>query len=151
MQGVLRTAIATVEATLPPMQEKVYGPGDAMDVYRDLSEIVSKAMDEVFIADPYADQEIFDLHLAKVGPVVKVRLLSKPPSSALKSLVAKFLARPSARFEARSSTAIHDRVIFIDGQECWVIGNWHWDKVNLLVNYRRGVDVLIGKFDGKMR
>jgi hypothetical protein len=122
MQGILRTAIATVEATLPPGQEKIYGPGDAMDLYRDLSEIVATAADEVFIADPYADQEIFDLYLAKLSPKTRIRLLTKPPSSALKTLVGKFLARPGAVIEARSSTTIHDRVIFIDCRECWVIG-----------------------------
>lgn len=122
MQGILRTTIAMMEAALPPTKEKVYGPGDAMDVYHDLSEIVATATDEVFIADPYADQEIFDLYLAKVGPGVKIRLLTKTPTSALKTLVTKFMARPGTLFKARSSTTIHDRVIFIDSRECWVIG-----------------------------
>ena len=47
------------------------------------------AMSEVFIADPYADQEIFNLYLAKVRPRVKIRLLTKMPSSALKMKVFK--------------------------------------------------------------
>lgn len=122
MQGILRTAIAKIEATIPPNQEKVYGPGDAIDVYRDLSQIVAAATNDIFIADPYADHEIFDLYLAKLDSDVKIRLLTKPPSSALKALAAKFSARSGARFEARSTSAIHDRVIFIDGRACWVIG-----------------------------
>jgi len=122
LQGILRTAITTIEATIPSKQEKVYGPGDAMDVYRDLSEIVSTATKEVFVADPYADQEIFDLYLSKINQGVKIRLLTKPPTGVLKTLVAKFLAKPGTLIEARSSTAIHDRVIFIDCIECWVIG-----------------------------
>lgn len=122
MQGILRTAIAKVEAAIPPSQGKVYGPGDAIDVYRDLSQIVATAASDVFIVDLYADQEIFDLYLAKVGGNVKTRLLTKPPSSALRTLAGKFSARPGAQFEARSTSAIHDRVIFIDGRDCWVIG-----------------------------
>ena len=51
-----------------------------------------------------------------------IRLLTKTPSNTLKTLVGKFLARPGATIEARSSNVIHDRVIFIDCKECWVIG-----------------------------
>ena len=61
-------------------------------------------------------------NLAKVGPGVSVRLLTSSPSDALRSLAAKFSARNSVQFEARSTSAIHDRVIFIDGRDCWVIG-----------------------------
>jgi hypothetical protein len=125
MQGILRTAVARVEAAIPPQQgsqEKIYGPGDAINVYRDLSEIVAAAKTSVFIADPYGDQEIFDLYLTKVAPGVRVRLLTKPPSPALRSLAGKYTAHPGEQFEARSTSAIHDRVIFIDDRDCWVMG-----------------------------
>ncbi len=111
MQGILRTAIAKLEAELGSRQEKVYGPGDAFELYRDLSQLVSAAKREVFVADPYADEEVFELYLTKVSPGVGVRLLTKPPSSALSAVAAKFAARPGVKFEARSTTAIHDRVL----------------------------------------
>jgi hypothetical protein len=75
MQGILRTAVASLEASLPPEQEKIYGPGDALDLYRDLSELVATAADEVFIVDPYADQEVFDLYLEKVTTKTRIRLI----------------------------------------------------------------------------
>ncbi len=61
MQGIFRTACARVEVAIPPKKEKIYGPGDAIDVYRDLSTIVAVATNSVFIADVYGDHEIFDL------------------------------------------------------------------------------------------
>jgi hypothetical protein len=122
MQGILRTSIAMIETKLPSNQGKIYAPGDAIDVYRDLSQIVLTARIDVFIADLYADQEIFDLYLEKIATGVKIRLLTKLPSSALKTLSTKFSTQLGPLFEARSTNAIHDRVIIIDGQDCWVIG-----------------------------
>ena len=122
MQGILRTAIIELETTVSAKKEKIYGPGDAMDVYHDLSDIVSVAKDQLFVADPYVDQELFDIYLAKVDRATTIRLLTKPPSSAMKKLATKFLARKDVKFEARCSTEIHDRVLFIDGRDCWVIG-----------------------------
>jgi hypothetical protein len=93
MQGILRTAIATLATELPPSDEKIYAPGDAFDVYRDLAELVAAATQEVFIADPYADQEIFDLYLSRLSIGVRVRLLTKQPSGGLKAVASKFAAR----------------------------------------------------------
>jgi hypothetical protein len=122
MQAVLRTAIAKLEAQAPTVRSKVYGPGDAFNLYQDLSQLISAAQSEIFIVDPYANEELFDLYLSKVKPGVKIRVLSISPPSGLKSLAAKFAARPGTNFEARHTSAIHDRVIMIDGRDCWVLG-----------------------------
>jgi hypothetical protein len=61
MQGYLRTAIARLELEMPQSQSKVYGPGEAYDVYRDLAEIMSNAKTEGFVIDPYANEEVFTL------------------------------------------------------------------------------------------
>jgi hypothetical protein len=122
MQGHLRTAIARLELEMPQPQSKVYGPGESYDVYRDLAEIMSKATKEAFIVDPYANEEVFTLYLEKIPGTVKTRLLTGTPSSALRAVKGKFGARPNIQVEARMSSEIHDRVIFIDGSECWVLG-----------------------------
>jgi hypothetical protein len=122
MQGYLRTAIARLELEMPQSQSKIYGPGEAYDVYRDLAEIMSRATKEAFVIDPYANEEVFMLYLEKIPATVKTRLLTGTPAPALKAVKEKFAARPNIRFEARMSSDIHDRVIFIDGAECWVLG-----------------------------
>ncbi len=101
---------------------RVYASGGAFDVYRDLRKVLSTARETVFVVEPYADQEIFELYLAKVGETISIRLLTRPPSDALRLVAAKFASRPGSRFEARGTKKVHDRVIIVDSAKCWVIG-----------------------------
>ncbi|HOB53854.1 MAG TPA: hypothetical protein PK176_15485 [Acidobacteriota bacterium] len=121
-QGVIRTAIVKLEQENPAQGEKIYGPGDAYDIYRDLSQILAEAKTDIFIVDPYADHEVFDLYFQKIGEGVRIRLLLRKLSENLRSLSEKIRAKPGVQFEVRSSDRIHDRVIFIDTHDCWVIG-----------------------------
>ena len=122
MQATLRTTITKLEAQAPRAPAKVYGPGDALDLYQDLSQVISAAGTEIFIVDPYANEELFSLYLSKVRTGVKIRVLTGSPSSAMRSLAAKFAARQGINFEARHTNQVHDRVIMIDGRDCWVLG-----------------------------
>jgi len=122
MLGLIKTAIARLELQVPQTSAKVYGPGDAYDLYRDIAEIVKAARSEVFVIDPYANEELFDLYFKKAHPSVRVRLLTSAPSNALRSIARKFKARKGVKFEARASNETHDRVVFIDGTDCWVLG-----------------------------
>ncbi len=125
MQHLLRSAIARLEiATAKPgnLKSKVYGPGEAYDVYRDLGQIMKEAKNEVFIIDPYANEEVFELYLEKILPGIKIRLLSGKPTQAIKSVAGKFKSRPGIIFEAKMTSDAHDRVIFVDSTDCWVLG-----------------------------
>ena len=135
MQGYLRTAIARLELETPQSQSKVYGPGEAYDVYRDLAEIMSNAKTETFVIDPYANEEVFTLYLDKIRGTVKMRLLTGTPSVGLKLVKTKFAARPNTQFEAKMSSEVHDRVIFIDCTECWVLGQSIKDAANKKPTY----------------
>jgi len=122
MQGVLRTAIAKLEAEADRPRERIYGPGDAFELYKDLSELVAAATGNLFIVDPYAGEEVFSLYLSKARAGVLIRLMTKEPSAALRSVAGKFGVRPGVQLECRSTSAVHDRVVFIDSRDCWVIG-----------------------------
>ena len=119
---ILRCTISMLEMSAFPREEKIYAQGDQYALYKDLKEIIGNSKSEVFIIDPYANEEIFDLYLEKVGSNVAIRFLTKDPSSALRSVISKFAAKPSINFEARNSHDIHDRVIFIDETDCWILG-----------------------------
>lgn len=119
---ILRQTISKLEISTPNKKEKIYAPGDQYELYKDLKKITSEAKSEVFIIDPYADEEIFELYFEKVKPKVVMRLLTKNPSQILKKVILKFAAKSSINFEARNSHHVHDRVIFIDNISCWVLG-----------------------------
>jgi hypothetical protein len=116
MQGLLRTAIARLELEAPSAQGKVYPPGSAYDVYRDLGTIIAAAKKDVFLIDPYADTEVFELYFERITPGITIRLLSRSPSFALKAVASKFSSKPGIQFEAKSTADAHDRVIFIDSR-----------------------------------
>lgn len=101
---------------------KVYAPGGAFDVYQDLVKIIAAAKQSLFLVDPYADEEVFDLYLPRLAPGVSIRLLTGYPSTPLKRVATKFAYRPGVRFEARATKAVHDRVIIVDSTDCWVLG-----------------------------
>lgn len=142
MQGLLRTAIARLELELPQQSGKLYAPGEAYDVYRDLSRIIAAAKQNVFLVDAYADEEVFDLYLAKLDTAVEIRLLTKPPSTALKLVAKKFGARPGIQFEARGTMGTHDRVLIIDSADCWVMGQSIKDAAAKKPTYLLPVDAV---------
>lgn len=94
MQGLLRTAIARLELESPSAEGKVYPPGGAYDVYRDLGTIIAAATKDVFLIDPYADAEVFELYFERIRPGITIRLLSRSPSFALKAVASKFASKP---------------------------------------------------------
>ena len=118
MQMFIRSAIAKLKTETQQVTTKVYGPGDAYDVYRDLGNIIAAAKNSVFVADSYTNEEVFELYLEKLKPAIHIRLLTGTPSAALKTVAAKFGKRPGVKFEARFTKEIHDRVIFVDGTDC---------------------------------
>jgi hypothetical protein len=123
MQAALRSAIVKLEYELPSEPGKVYAGGDAFELYRDLSQIISVAQREVFVIDPYASDEVFTLYFAKVTNTARSRLLTHPPTDALRAVARKFAAGDKrGPFEARHTTAVHDRVVVIDDRDCWVLG-----------------------------
>jgi hypothetical protein len=57
-----------------------------------------------------------------VPPQVVVRLLTFKYATTLSPALQKFISQKKMVVEVRSSQKIHDRVIFIDGRSCWVLG-----------------------------
>jgi len=100
---------------------RTYESGGAYDLYRDLATIIQDAKSGIFVIDPYADEEVFELYFAKCTKL-NIRLLCQSPSQALRAVARKFSANKTVRFEARISGEIHDRLIFVDGAKCWILG-----------------------------
>ena len=127
MRLMIRSTVETLEVELAGSAggERVYAGGEAYTVYKDLREIIGAATTSVFIVDAYADEEIFDLYLEKVSKGTQIRFLTSdknPRLNALRAVARKFGASPGIVFESRSSAEVHDRVIFIDNTDCWVLG-----------------------------
>jgi hypothetical protein len=117
---LLQSLVAEIELFSPEVEIKgSYEPGEEYAVYRDLSTIVADAVKEVLIVDAYLDETIFNLYVDKIIPSVKVRILSNKIGSNVEAVARMFASGRS--LELSSSTAIHDRLLFVDDRG-WVIG-----------------------------
>jgi hypothetical protein len=118
--ALLKSSLAELELMLPESEiAGAYEPGDEYRFYRDLKAIVGFAATELFVIDNYLDTQLFDVYMENVNPSGAVRVLTNQVGDALRLVAEKFAKR--GKFELRSSTDVHDRVVFADGR-CWVVG-----------------------------
>jgi hypothetical protein len=120
--GILHRAIADLEIKVPELPAQAYGPGAVYDFLKNLRELLGSATAELFIVDPYLDDQVFDGYLSTVPNQLRVRLLVDLYASSVKAGLEKFVAQSKMNVEVRTSKGIHDRVVFVDGRSCWVLG-----------------------------
>jgi hypothetical protein len=120
--GILNRAVADLELQLPASPAQAFGPGAVYDFFKALNSVVASAQSSLLIVDPYMDDTIFDAYLSAVPKTVAIRLLVEGYSVKVKPAAQRFAAQSGSLIEARRSPAFHDRVIFIDASECWVLG-----------------------------
>jgi len=120
--GVLHRAVADLELQLPADSGQAFGPGAVYDFFKALNDTLSSAQKSLLIADPYMDNTIFDTYLSSVPKGVGVRLLVGKYTAKVKPATEKFIVQYGAVLEVRCSNAFHDRLLFVDGHICWVIG-----------------------------
>ena len=118
----IHEAIASLESTLPVDAGQVFGPGAVYDFFRALNELVASATNSVFIVDPYMDSVIFDGYLSNLDSPITARLLVSRHTESVRVAATAFRNQRGVDVSVRRSPTIHDRVIFIDSAQCWVLG-----------------------------
>jgi hypothetical protein len=101
---------------------QVYQAGKEYDFFTDLKGIIADAKEEILIVDAYFDGAAFDAYLGTVDRGLSIRIICGNYASDVASYVKKFTAQTGASVEIRKTKSIHDRVIFLDGSDCWVVG-----------------------------
>lgn len=120
--GALHRAVADLELRVPASPAQAFGPGAVYDFFKALNAVISSAQSSLFIVDPYMDDTVFDAYLSAVPKAVAIRLLVENYSAKVKPAADRFAAQQGNPIETRRSKAFHDRVIFVDSGECWVLG-----------------------------
>jgi hypothetical protein len=117
---LLRGLIDELKLLMPEEKIKgVYEPGDEYGFYRDLSDLIAKAENDILIVDAYVDENIFDLYASKVSPGVTLRILTRKVGSNFDP-IAKMYAK-SKPLSVKITSDIHDRQVFIDHRG-WIVG-----------------------------
>ena len=120
--GILHRAIADLELSTPDKTKVVFAAGEVYDFFRELNNVIESADKTIFIVDPYLDPEVFDQYLTSRKPEVTVRLLLSKNSSSVKPAAEKYIEQHGDVIEIKKSKKTHDRVIFVDDQVCWEVG-----------------------------
>ena len=115
-------AITSIEDALPRASGQAFGPGAAYDFFKALRALVGTAEVSLFVVDPYMDADIFDGYLSALFRAKHVRLLLTKNAENILVAADRFALQNTCKIELRKSSAIHDRVIFVDGAQCWVLG-----------------------------
>lgn len=101
---------------------QVYGSQQQYDFLRDLSEIIMGAESEVFVVDPYFDGQAFETYLSPLGSGCSVRVLCSRYASEVAGHITAYSAQHAVTPELRKSKNLHDRLVIIDGSDCWIVG-----------------------------
>ena len=99
-----------------------YSPGEIYRFFADLKAIINSARREIVIIDPYFDGAAFDAYLTSANVIVDVRILANQYSAELLQYAKRYEQQHGKYVEVRRSKKLHDRLIFVDENECWIMG-----------------------------
>lgn len=99
-----------------------YKTGDTYTFFSDLKGIIKCAQSEIFLIDPYFDGQSFDDYLSNTSSNLRVRILAKNYVSGIEAFAKRHVAQFKSNISLRSSKSLHDRVLFLDNSDCWIMG-----------------------------
>lgn len=126
---VIDTVIAKVELKLPADQQGAFIPaGGVFDGYQAVSKAMAAAKKSVFLVDPYGDETLISdfVPLAPEGLPVFVMSDAEYAKPSLRPAAERWIAQWQQKrpLEVRLAEArkLHDRLIVIDSDTAWVVG-----------------------------
>ena len=120
--ATLQRAISDLEINVPAEQQGIFAGGEVYDFFRELNKVIASAETSLYIIDPYLDETVFDHYLNSRAEGVSVRLLLNRNAEKVGPGAEKYVQQFGPVLEVKKSEVIHDRVIFVDGYVCWVVG-----------------------------
>ena len=122
LMGILHRALADLQLDTPSKPDQAFGPGAVYDFFKALKDLLSTATKTVMVVDPYLDDQVFDTYVSGINPTVSVKLLTTKVGEQFRPALEKFRAQHAQEIQARRTKDIHDRVVMMDGNSCWVLG-----------------------------
>ena len=125
--GIIRVAlyeaIADLKLRVRQKPGGAFAASAVYDFFREFKNVISLADKELFVIDPYLNEEIFT-YLSFAGLAVKFRLLMKEPKliAAVRMAQSKFNEQYDWEAETRETKDIHDRVVTATRSRCWPLG-----------------------------
>jgi hypothetical protein len=126
---ILYRALAAVEMELPAPATGAFIPaGNTFDALRAVQRVFEMATKDIFIVDPYLDEKILTEFAILAPSKVAFRLLTDSGSfkssliPAIKHFKKQYGAERPLIVRAATAKSLHDRIVVIDGQRAWTVG-----------------------------
>jgi hypothetical protein len=122
LMGILHRALADLQLDTPSKPDQAFGPGAVYDFFKALKDLLSTATKTVMVVDPYLDDQVFDTYVSGINLSVNVNLLTTKVGEQFRPALDRYRSQHAQEIQVRKTKAIHDRVVMIDGNSCWVLG-----------------------------
>lgn len=113
--------------------ERYYGKKSPFKFHLDIKEVIEKSNNEVFIVEPFVTDHILEITLKDLDRKRKIKILTNSRNADKRgkfSKLSKLFKKEFTNYEVRECEEIHDRGIFIDKKEGWVLGQSIKDAAN---------------------
>ena len=108
------------------LEERIYDKGSRFDFHIDIKDIIKATKRELFIIEPYVEDHLLEITLKGADNSLNIRVITNSNNMKFSGNFIKlgrmFKGQQKGTFEVRESLYIHDRGIFIDSNEGWVMG-----------------------------
>lgn len=124
----LHRVLAKAELIAPAASSGAFLPvGSPFDAFAALAKVFSAALMDVFVVDPYLDERMLTDFAPTAPEGVKIRLLTD--QQGMRPSLAPATLRWSEQYGAKrplevrmaAPRSLHDRIIFVDGAETWLL------------------------------
>ena len=107
--------------TVGPLSVAV-AQGAVFDYFDELRKVIEGAKSDLLFVDPFLDAEFASRYLPNVSAGVLVRLLGRDRLPTLLPAIHLLRQQTGLTIEVRSSSALHDRFVFVDKSICFQSG-----------------------------
>lgn len=103
--------------------ERIYDKGSRFDFHLDIKAILDNSKNDIFIVDSWVNEDLLELYLKNLPKNIKIRVLTgSNPKGKLVKISNMFNSQHGQILEVRESQFVHDRSIFCDIENGWVMG-----------------------------
>jgi len=137
----------------PPVAE-VFDGGRPFDYFDEVRKMIELARADLLFVDPYLDADFVSRFLPyALRPGIAARLLTFQYVTTLLPAVELFSKQHSLAISVRSDRTLHDRLLFIDGRECYFSGGSFKDGATkspiILMQIMDAFDAVKQVYEGK--
>ncbi len=104
--------------------EIIYDKGSRFDFHVDIKNIIGQAKKEIIIVDSWINEDLLEMYLKVLNDNVNILILTNKnnPKGNFVKVANYFKSQHKGSFEARETEFCHDRAIFYDNSQGWVMG-----------------------------